>query len=302
MNGEPAAHDRPACGPIRNLPLLTTQMPSQTTVLEKPGKMRDESPSFRIGSVPYLNAAPLTYGIESTTEFVPPSELSPRLRAGELDAALLSVTESICYPELILLDGYGICSDGPVLSVFLAHLDPLEEIDTIYLDPASCTSVRLLQVILAELGLNPRLKPLEKPYARAGEMRNVLLIGNPAIAFLDGNPPHSILDLGEAWKSLTGLPFVYAGWIARKDGVVPLQPLHRHLNNVAENGLRHIDSIRENHPDFTPEFRRNYIGGAIHYVIGDAERQGLRLFASKLRQLDGISAPDSEFLVDSIKT
>ena len=48
---------------------------------------------FRVGSVPYLNAAPLTFGLEQEIAFVPPSQLAVELHAGRLDAALVSLTE-----------------------------------------------------------------------------------------------------------------------------------------------------------------------------------------------------------------
>ena len=71
----------------------------------------------RIGSVPYLNSAPLTYGMESETEFLLPSQLAKRLRAGEFDAGLVSLTEVLHHDLYDILDGVAVASDGPVKSV-----------------------------------------------------------------------------------------------------------------------------------------------------------------------------------------
>lgn len=243
--------------------------------------------TFRIGSVPYLNAAPLTFGMEDIISFAPPSQLSRSLMRGDLDVALLSVTEAMHSPGFVLLDGYGICSDGPVLSVFLAHQDPLEEIDEIYLDPASCTSVRLLQVLMADLGLNPSYKPLPVPYEEAGHLRNVLLIGNPAIRFLQSGTTHKILDLGGLWQEVTNLPFVYAAWIANEN--VDTQWLNKLLIKVAEFGLRHLNYIHKYHSDFSESFRRRYLGQAIRYPIGSRETTGLQQFYKKISELQGVS-------------
>ena len=110
------------------------------------GQMNGDT-RLRIGSVPYLNAVPLTWGLEAEACFEPPSRLVSRLHRGELDAALVSITEVLLNPGYSVLDGVGIVSRGPVYSVVLAHRRPLEELQSIELDPASCTSVQLLKVL-----------------------------------------------------------------------------------------------------------------------------------------------------------
>ena len=83
--------------------------------------------SKRIGSVPYLNSVPLTCGLENETLFVVPSKLADMLRNGELDAALVSITEALFHENYDILDGVAIASRGAVKSVFLAHRKPLDE-------------------------------------------------------------------------------------------------------------------------------------------------------------------------------
>ena len=100
----------------------------------------------RIGSVPYLNSAPLTFGIENKIEFLPPSQLAKRLRAGDFVAGLVSITEVLHHDLYDVLDGVAVACDGPVRSVFLAHKKPLEEVDVIHCDPASLSSINLLKV------------------------------------------------------------------------------------------------------------------------------------------------------------
>src|ERR1700749_5202076 len=168
-----------------------------------------EEKKFRIGSVPYLNAVPLTRGIESELIFATPSKLAEMLRRDEVDAALVSITEVLLNDRYDILDGIAIASLGEVYSVFLAHKKPLAEIKEVYCDTASLTSVNLLKVLLAERGLKPEVKPLED-YAAAADKDFVLLIGDPAIDFQRAPHTHEIFDLGQAWMQLTGLPFVFA--------------------------------------------------------------------------------------------
>lgn len=239
---------------------------------------------FRVGSVPYLNAAPLTFGLEREISFVPPSQLAVELHAGRLDAALVSLTEVLFHDGYEVLDGYGIASDGPVFSVFLAHCGPLEALTEIALDPASCTSVNLLRVLLAERGLHPRFVPLDS-YAHAPQLDAVLLIGNPAVEFQLGHHPHAIWDLGAAWRELTGLPFVYAPWALRRDR--DTAPLRKILGAAAEAGLAALPRLIAERPEFDPETRRIYLTERIRYRLGEREKRGMAKFAELLRRHTG---------------
>lgn len=247
------------------------------------------SAPVRIGSVPYLNAVPLTCGLEDRCLFLPPSELARRMAAGTLDVALVSVTEALFNPGYSIVDDVAIASDGPVFSVFLAHREPLESIREIHLDPASCTSVNLLKVLLAGRGLNPVFKPLAG-YDRASMPPNTLLIGNPAIEFALGPHDHAIWDLGAEWKASTGLPFVYAVWAVRDSVASP--ELASELRRAKEQGVGRIPQFVEDRADFTREFRRAYLGGHIRYDLRAPEKAGLERFRRLLEK--HVNRPTSE--------
>jgi|TARA_Y100000588_G_scaffold166294_1_gene180253 chorismate dehydratase len=234
----------------------------------------------RIGSVPYLNSVPLTCGIEDETEFIVPSALAEKLRAGNLDAALVSVTEVLLNEGYEILDGVAVASNGPVASVFLAHRQPLEAIETIHCDTASLTSVNLLRVLLAERGLRPAFEPLPD-YQQAMDLENVLLIGNPGIDFLRAPHDHTLWDLGEAWHELTGLPFVYAVWALRRGHHDPA--LRNKLRTAKKQGLDRLADTIAAHPDFDEAFRQAYLGGHIQYDLAEAEKAGLAKFVELLK-------------------
>ena len=240
--------------------------------------------SKRIGSVPYLNSVPLTYGIEEETDFVVPSALAEKIRGGELDAALVSITEALFYEGYDILDGIAIASDGPVKSVFLAHHQQLEEIQTVYCDTASLTSVNLLRVLLAVRGINPVFEPLSD-YSQASELENVLLIGNPGIDFLRAPHKQTIWDLGTAWKELTDLPFVYAVWALRRGHHD--EALRKKLLLAKENGINHLADIIATHSDYDAGFRQAYLGDHIRYDLGEREKAGLRRFFELLQKNSG---------------
>src|SRR5438132_1336696 len=148
---------------------------------------------FRVGSVPYLNAVPLTRGLEEQIIFVAPSKLAEMLQRNELDAALVSVTEVLFNDRYDILDGIAVASLGEVKSVFLAHRRPIEEVKEVFCDTASLTSVNLLRVLLAERGLRPELKPLPG-YETASMPDYAMLIGDPVLDFLMSGRHHEIWD------------------------------------------------------------------------------------------------------------
>jgi chorismate dehydratase len=236
---------------------------------------------FRVGSVKALNAVPLTRGLENEITYAPPAKLAELLRRDELDAALVSVVETLFSDRYDILDGIAVASLGEVKSVFLAHRRPLEEAKEVFCDTASLTSVTLMKVLLAERGLKPEFKPLEN-YATAKEKDFVLLIGDAALDFVFSNPAHEIFDLGAAWSELTKLPFVYAVWAMRRG--VHNAELRRQLREARDFGLDTLDHIIRDRTEYTEEFRKDYFGWHIHYHLGTDEKRGIAKFVELLRK------------------
>ena len=240
-----------------------------------------EDKKFRIGSVKYLNAVPLTRGIESEVIFTTPAQLAEMLRADELDAALVSLTEVLLNDRYDVLDGIAIASLGEVYSVLLAHRKPISEATEIFCDPASLTSVNLLKILLAERGLRPEFKPLEN-YEAAPEKDFVLLIGDRAIDFQRAPHAHEIFDLGEAWFELTNLPFVYAVWALRRG--IETRALRRELRDAKKFGMDTLDGTIETREEYDEDFRRDYLGWHIHYHLAEDEKRGIVKFCELLRK------------------
>ncbi|HEX4264921.1 MAG TPA: menaquinone biosynthesis protein [Verrucomicrobiae bacterium] len=236
---------------------------------------------FRVGSVRYLNAVPLTRGLEDEVVFATPSELAKMLQRDELDAALVSVTEVLFNDRYDILDGTAIASLGEVKSVLLAHRKPIEDAREIFCDTASLTSVNLLRVLLAERGLKPEFKPLAS-YDFKSLPDYALLIGDPALDFVFSPHEHEVFDLGTAWFELTALPFVYAVWALRRG--MENSRLRRQLTEARQFGLDTIDSIIRNRTEYTEDFRKDYFGWHIHYHLGSDEKRGLAKFIELLRK------------------
>jgi len=243
--------------------------------------MEQSLAGFRVGSVKALNTVPLTRGLEDQLIYATPANLAEMLRRDELDAGLVSIVEPLLNDRYDILDGIAVASLGEVRSVFMAHRKPLEQAKEVFCDTASLTSVTLLKVLLAERGLKPEFKPLDG-YGAAKEKDCVLLIGDAALDFLFASHDHDIFDLGAAWFELTRLPFVYAAWSLRRG--VANRALRRQLYQAKDFGLDTLDYIISSRPEYTEDFRKDYLGWHIHYHLGGDEKRGIARFVELLRK------------------
>ena len=240
---------------------------------------------LRIGCVKYLNARPLIRGWTGNVEFDHPSALCQRLAKGQLDVALVSSFEFLRNPIYRIVDDVSISSNGPVYSVVVAHRGEFSTIEEIELDPASETAVNLLRCLLAELGLTPRL--IGAVPGSAGLPRARLIIGDQAINFRQNHAGEfQFWDLGEQWKKLTGLPFVYALWLIRPE-VPDAKSIAQRLRGLRDQNLADIPVIvsdavadmADNKRAITQEFLDRYYNEHLRFGFGTRGKRGLQTFA-----------------------
>jgi predicted solute-binding protein len=237
--------------------------------------------SVRVGCVKYLNARPLIRGWPGKVEFDHPSALCQRLAKGQLDVALVSSFEFLRNPIYRIVDDVSISSDGPVYSVVVAHRGEFSNIEEIERDPASETAVNLLRCLLAELGLSARLTGAG--LGRAGLSRARLIIGDQAISFRQNHAGEfQFWDLGEHWKKLIGLPFVYALWLIRPE-IPDAKSLAQRLRELRDENLADFPGVvadaADNKQAITPEFLDRYYKEHLRFGFGTREKQGLQTFA-----------------------
>ena len=253
-----------------------------------------------LGVVSFVNTLPLIDGLEQLTDVhlrhSVPSLLLDQLTAGEVDLALCS---SIDYqrssvPLTVLPVGLLGC-DGPTLTVRLYSSQPIDQIRSVHCDTDSHTSVALLRILLKELhNIEPELidydarehvahnKPIQWPAV-------MLLIGDKVVT--DAPPidryPHQ-LDLGDAWVKHTGLPFVFAMWMACSDtDPAILSSAAAILDHQRRHNLERIDGMvhRKAVPRRWPgDLARDYLKQHISYEFTQRRRAGLELFFSKSHQ------------------
>jgi chorismate dehydratase len=249
----------------------------------------------RVGAVSYLNAQPLFYRLP---EFAPnvslsmdlPSVLADKLAAGDLDVALIPSIEFYrgAANGYEILPGFAIAAHGAVRSVKLFSRVPFRQIDRLALDDGSRTSQALALVWLnAVHGVRPaQVEPLPMGVSPLESTADaVLVIGDramkvPHAAFLE------VTDLAEAWNAMTGLPFVFALWVAR--GSVDLGHLPEALARSRREGLAHAQELaREHGPRLGLDVPTcfDYLTKVLSYDLGEPEIAGMQRFAAMAVEL-----------------
>lgn len=199
---------------------------------------------IRVGAVGFLNARPLYVDLADADGIAlradVPSECARLLHAGHIDLGLVPAIELLRGPVTYdVVPGLAIGCDGPVNSVALFTRVPVAQVRRIALDVSSRSSAGLLRVLCRHhFGIAPvfvdAAPDLSTMLAAADA---ALLIGDPALRAPWRRLGAEKIDLGAAWKALTGLPFVFAVWAARPGVLTPalIDRLHaaRHVGEAA---------------------------------------------------------------------
>ena len=247
---------------------------------------------LRLGCVKYLNARPLISGWDGNVVLDHPSALCAQLARGELDVALVSSFEFLRNPIYQIIDGVSISSDGPVYSVVVAHRGEFGDVTEIAVDPAAETSGNLLRCLVAELNLKPAIGSTS-----SGDSAR-LLIGDQAIRFRQRHgADFQFWDLGEQWKKLRDVPFVYALWLVRPE-VQNGKSIADQLRALRDRNLTNIDNVIARETEFDPEFCRRYYRDHLRFSFREEEKKGLRAFAELCRKHELL--PKRELVLDLV--
>ena len=215
--------------------------------------------------------------------FAVPSDCADRVARGDSDIGIVPVIE-IERLGLTAVPGTGIACRGAVRSILLISKLPIAQIRTLAADTSSRTSVMLARVILAErYGCMPQLIP-QPPELKSmlGAADAALIIGDPALYLDPSTLPFHVLDLGQEWQALTGLPMVFAVWAGRAEAVTPDMPAaflgsYRYGAEHLEEVIRVESAAR----GIAPELARQYLTRHIVFELGDREYEGMRVFLEK---------------------
>jgi chorismate dehydratase len=247
--------------------------------------MKHESVRYRIGVVDYLNTRPLMEAFRQGAmadeiNWMPdyPARVAESLIKGDTDLALIPVATIPLVPQAQIVSDFGIAASGPVASVCLFSHVPIEQITHLHLDYQSRTSVRLTEILLRHFWkINPVLLPAQSGYENTITGTTAgLIIGDRALLVRNEYP--YIYDLADAWKSMTGLSFVFARWVANK----PLDSefLERFNQHLAI-GLTTLDQWLPS-IDFPAYNLRTYYTKNIDYRLDEKHQAGMAMFLSMI--------------------
>ena len=245
---------------------------------------------WRIGVVSYFNTQPLLLGIEkanflSKIELVKdyPANIAQALMDGQIDIGLVpvAITPFLTHPHIV--SEYCIGTRTKVASVAIFSKVPMDQIECIYLDYQSRTSVQLARILLNEFWK----KDIQFLKAQEGYIQEIegttagVIIGDRALANLTSF--EYVYDLGEAWIEHTGLPFVFAAWMSNQ----PIPDDFKTLFNYANAyGVAHIDEVLNQLPLRTHDYNmEEYYTKNIEYRLTDTMQQGMQLFLEKVKLL-----------------
>lgn len=245
------------------------------------------SVKIKVAAVSYLNTKALLYGIERSEVMNDmellldyPANLAKDLKDGIIDMALLPVAAMPGIPGAHIVSDYGIAADGNVASVCIFSMVPIEEVEAVYLDYQSRTSVRLAQLLL-ERHWKKKVVFKHAPENYIEYINGTtagVIIGDRALKQLTNF--EYIYDLAAEWKKMTGLPFIFAAWIANKE--LP-QSFKDAFNKANAEGLKHIDEVVAENP-FPYYDLKTYYTENIHYLLDDNKKKGLQTFLEMIAE------------------
>lgn len=288
------------------------------TSIQGPETHGPESP-VRIAAVRYLNTAPFIEGLHLlgsvSITTAAPSHIAGLVTSGEADLGLASIIDAVRDPQpgaapLAIVPVGMIGSDGPTLTVRIFSAVPIDQIRTLHADTDSHTSIALARVLLHRItgrdvetidfdarervavgtaGRAPRVASADR--AADEWPASLLLIGDKVVT--DSPPavryPYQ-LDLGEAWKAWTGLPFVYAAWMCRagEEGSEKVRFAASVLDRQLRHNLTRLDWIvaqKAAEHRWPTDLAGIYLRSLLRYQLGPREREGATRFFHEAAKL-----------------
>jgi chorismate dehydratase len=246
-----------------------------------------------IALVSYLNTRPFTDALSKDTRLkanlllLPPSQCAVAVQDGRADIALVPVGAIPDLKGIRILPDYCIGATGAVGSVFLFGETPVDQWDTVILDPHSRSSNGLARVLI-------RYKWRKEVQWQASEDRPFDLIkgttggvaiGDEAIRAADRYP--YVYDLAMEWQDLTGWPFVFAVWVYRPDRVSPAQleifnQAISHAPGMAAESAERWSA----HYGISPAFGRQYLTEKIKFHFDAPKHHAFQAYLQALKTVE----------------
>lgn len=237
---------------------------------------------MKVGISDFLNERPLTSALDDEIEKLhlsSPRQCALALEAGEVDFAILPSIEYARIPGLTIVPNVTISCWGSVQSVLLFLNKDIDQVKKVALDQKSRTAAALLKILFSrEYKLQPTyveaVPDLPQMLSNADA---ALLIGDDALKVLRSFSGQ-VVDLGQAWYEMTGLPFTFAFWAGRKPQTDPIDLIR--LLESKEKGLKSLEDLSRQESDdcLDKDFILEYLTKHICYDSSPSHEKGLKTF------------------------
>ncbi len=246
---------------------------------------------FKISLVSYSNTLPFRYSLENSQfsenhldlEFCYPSKCFELIKNKNSQISLVPVGALIELEDVRIFSDYCIAAKNKVESVLLLSQKPINELNTILLDYQSKTSILLVK-ILNQLLWKRELNFLPSQNGYEQNIDNEIggvVIGDRAMK-IRKNYKYAT-DLAQEWNKLTGLPAVFAVWVALSS--VP-QTVINNLNNIFKNGIDNLSQVSKFYQNDYPYIDLNhYYSECVDFKFDETKYRSLNLFLDYVKRL-----------------
>lgn len=256
--------------------------------------MQYKMEKVKVSCVSYLNSKPFIFGFEHFADLSSimdleldiPSVCAKKLLENKVDIGLVPVAILNKMENYQIISDYCIGTNGNVKSVNLYSNVPLNQIQEIILDFHSQTSITLAKV------LSKFYWKKEFVFVNASENYINNIVGTTAGVVIGDrtfgmeNSFEYVYDLSAEWKNFTGLPFVFACWVANKEIIHP-QFLNL-FNQALKYGIEHTNeaiaslSLVEQYQHIN---LHNYLQQCINYNLNQDKKTAMQKFLYYAKQV-----------------
>ncbi|WP_214070609.1 menaquinone biosynthesis protein [Mucilaginibacter sp. dw_454] len=245
--------------------------------------------NIRISAVSYTNTKPFLYGIQNTDiinqidlSLDIPADCAQKLIDDKVDIGLIPVAAALNMPYWEIVSDYCIGAVGAVNSVFVFSNCDIKDVKSVQLDPESRSSNNLAKVLLKNYWkVTPELITNAADYS-VDKNTDTAFVQIGDRTFGKKEQFKYVYDLAEEWQNFTGLPFVFAAWIANKP--IPADFIAA-FNQSLKFGLDHRAELIKTlpvRPDFDLE---DYLMHKLDFTLNDDKRKALYLFLDYIKAL-----------------
>lgn len=244
---------------------------------------------IKISAVSYTNTKPFLYGLQHSAikdkielSLDMPSDCAQKLIDNVVDIGLIPVAATLSLPSWEIVSAYCIGAVGAVNSVFIFSNCDIRNVERIQLDPESRSSNNLARVLLKNYWkVQPQLIEAASDYGSSTDDRTAFVqIGDRT--FGKKGSYKYVYDLAEEWQNFTGLPFVFAAWIANK----PISAeFIKDFDVALQYGLAHRHQLLKELPKRTDFDLDDYLMNKLDFDLTEDKKKALYLFLDYIKAL-----------------